>query len=122
MTDQLLTFARRRHLDPQVIHLNDLVVGITDMLRRTLGQHISVDLAGARYLADARRPGQFQSAIVNMAVNSRDAMPQGGKLVVETRNILLGRDHADFQSELTPGEVRAAIDLRHRHGYAAGDS
>ena len=49
-------------------------------------------------------PGQFQSAIVNMAVNSRDAMPQGGKLVVETRNVRLGRDLADFPSELTPGE------------------
>ncbi len=105
LTDQLLTFARRRHLDPQVIHLNDLVVGITDMLRRTLGQHISLSTSLAREIWPTRAdPGQFQSAIVNMAVNSRDAMPQGGKLVVETRNILLGRDHADFQSELMPGE------------------
>ena len=105
LTDQLLTFARRRHLDPQVIHLNDLVVGITDMLRRTLGQHISLATSLSRDIWSTRTdPGQFQSAIVNMAVNSRDAMPQGGKLVVETRNIVLGSDHADFQSELTPGE------------------
>jgi PAS domain S-box-containing protein len=105
LTDQLLTFARRRHLDPQVIHLNDLVVGITDMLRRTLGEHISLSTSLARDIWPTRAdPGQFQSAIVNMAVNSRDAMPQGGKLVVETRNILLGSDHMDFHSELTPGE------------------
>jgi PAS domain S-box-containing protein len=105
LTDQLLTFARRRHLDPQVIQLNDLVVGITDMLRRTLGQHISLSTSLARDIWPTRAdPGQFQSAIVNMAVNSRDAMPQGGKLVVETRNILLGSDQAEFHSELTPGE------------------
>jgi PAS domain S-box-containing protein len=105
LTDQLLTFARRRHLDPQVVDLNDLVVNITDMLRRTLGQHISLSTSLARDIWPTRAdPGQFQSAIVNMAVNSRDAMPQGGKLVVETRNISLGSDHADFESELTPGE------------------
>jgi PAS domain S-box-containing protein len=105
LTDQLLTFARRQHLAPQVVHLNELVVSITDMLRRTLGEHISLSTSLARDIWPTRAdPGQFQSAIVNMAVNSRDAMPQGGKLVVETRNILLGSDHADFQSELTPGE------------------
>ena len=75
------------------------------MLRRTLGQHISLSTSLARDIWPTRAdPGQFQSAIVNMAVNSRDAMPQGGKLVVETRNIRLGRDHVDFQSELIPGE------------------
>ena len=105
LTDQLLTFARRRHLDPQVIQLNDLVVSITDMLRRTLGEHITLSTSLAREVWPTRAdPGQFQSAIVNMAVNARDAMPQGGKLVVETRNILLDDEHADFQSELKPGE------------------
>ena len=105
LTDQLLSFARRRHLDPQVVDLNNLVVNITDMLRRTLGEHISLSTSLARDIWPTRAdPGQFQSAIVNMAVNSRDAMPHGGKLVVETRNIRLGRDHAEFQSELTSGE------------------
>jgi PAS domain S-box-containing protein len=105
LTDQLLTFGRRRHLDAHVIQLNDLVVGITDMLRRTLGEHVTLSTSLAREVWPTRAdPGQFQSAIVNMAVNSRDAMPQGGKLVVETRNIMLDIDHTDFQSELTPGE------------------
>jgi CheY-like chemotaxis protein len=100
-----LTFARRRHLDAQVIQLNDLVVNITDMLRRTLGEHITLSTALAREIWLTRAdPGQFQSAIVNMAVNARDAMPQGGKLVVETRNMLLDAEHTDFQSELKSGE------------------
>jgi signal transduction histidine kinase/CheY-like chemotaxis protein len=105
LTDQLLTFARRRHMDAHVIQLNDLVVNIADMLRRTLGEHISLSTSLARDVWPTRAdPSQFQSAIVNMAVNSRDAMPQGGKLVIETRNILLDADHADYQSELQPGQ------------------
>jgi len=104
LTDQLLTFARRRHMDAHVIQLNDLVVNIADMLRRTLGEHITLSTSLARDAWTTRAdPGQFQSAIVNMAVNSRDAMPQGGKLVIETRNIVLDTDHADYQSELQPG-------------------
>lgn len=111
LTDQLLTFSRRQHLDPQVIQLNELVVSITDMLRRTLGQHITLSTSLARDLWPTRAdPDQFQSAIVNMAVNSRDAMLRGGKLVVETRNIVLTSEHADFQAELKPGEyVQLAI-------------
>jgi PAS domain S-box-containing protein len=105
LTDQLLTFARRRHMDVQVIHLNDLVVGITDMLRRTLGEHITLSTSLARDVWPTRAdPDQFQSAIINMAVNARDAMPQGGKLVVETRNMVLDEEHADFQPDLQPGE------------------
>jgi PAS domain S-box-containing protein len=105
LTDQLLTFARRRHMDAQVIPLNDHVVGTTDMLRRTLGEHIMLSTSLSRNVwAICVDPGQFQSAIVNMAVNARDAMQQGGKLVVETRNIVLDTDHADFHPELQPGE------------------
>ena len=104
LTDELLTFARRRHMDAHDIQLNDLVVSITDLLRRTLGEHITLSTSLAREVWLTRAdPGQFQSAIVNMAVNARDAMLQGGKLVVETRNIMLDADHVDFQSDLKPG-------------------
>ena len=105
LTDQLLTFARRRHMDVHIIQVNDLVVSITDMLRRTLGEDITLSTSLARDLWPTRAdPAQFQSAIVNMAVNARDAMPHGGKLVVETRNIELDADHASYQAELQPGQ------------------
>jgi PAS domain S-box-containing protein len=105
LTDQLLAFARRRHMDAHVVQLNELVVSITDMLRRTLGEHITLSTLLARHIWATRAdPGQFQSAIVNMAVNARDAMPEGGKLVVETRNLVINEDQTDLQSELKPGE------------------
>jgi PAS domain S-box-containing protein len=104
LTDQLLSFSRRQHLDAHVIQLNDLVVGIADLLRRTLGEHITLSTWLARDLWLTRAdPSQFQSAIVNMAVNARDAMPQGGKLVVETRNVVFDADQADAHAELKPG-------------------
>ncbi len=105
LTDQLLTFARRRHMDAHIIQLNELVVSITDMLRRTLGEHIALSTSLARDVWLTRaNSAQFQSAIINMAVNARDAMPQGGKLVVETRNIELDDEQSDLQSDLKPGQ------------------
>jgi CheY-like chemotaxis protein len=92
-------------MDAHIIQVNDLVVSITDMLRRTLGEHITLSTSLARDLWPTRvDPGQFQSAIVNMAVNARDAMPEGGKLVVETRNIEFDADHASYQPELQAGQ------------------
>jgi PAS domain S-box-containing protein len=105
LTDQLLTFARKRHMDAQLIQLNDQVIGITDMLRRTLGEHVMLSTSLARNVWATRAdPGQFQSAIVNMAVNARDAMSHGGKLVIETRNIVFESDHGDFHPEIKPGK------------------
>jgi CheY-like chemotaxis protein len=105
LTDQLLTFARRRQMDTQFIQLNELVVSITDMLLRTLGEHIALSTSLARDVWPTRAdPSQFQSAIVNMAVNARDAMPYGGRLVVETRNIELDADDADLLPDLKSGQ------------------
>jgi PAS domain S-box-containing protein len=105
LTDQLLTFARRRHMDAQVFSVNDQVIATTEMLRRTLGEHLMLSTSLAHSVWSIRAdPGQFQSAVVNMAVNARDAMPEGGKLVIETRNIVLDSDHTDFHPELKSGQ------------------
>jgi PAS domain S-box-containing protein len=111
LTDQLLTFARRRHLDAQTLQLNDLVVGVTDLLRRTIGEHISLTTSLRPDLWETRTDqGQFQSALVNLAVNARDAMPNGGKLAVETDNVMLSADQANIYPGLVPGDyVRLSI-------------
>jgi signal transduction histidine kinase len=105
LTDQLLTFARRRQLDVQTLRLNDLVLSVGEMLRRTLGDHVTFSSSLAPDLWDTQAdPGQFQSAIVNLAVNGRDAMPKGGKLIIETRNVILDADQLGADFDVIPGE------------------
>jgi PAS domain S-box-containing protein len=104
LTDQLLTFSRKRHLDPHGIQLNDLVIGIASMLQRTIGEHITLSTSLSGDLWETRADsGQFQSAIVNMAVNARDAMPNGGRLIIETQNFLIEPDEESLLQELKPG-------------------
>jgi len=111
LTNQLLAFARRQQLAPQVIWLNDVVLGVAAMLRRTLGEQVQLSTSLAAGLWRTRAdPGQVQSAIVNLALNARDAMPKGGKLILETSNITLDADHFNADPELKPGDyVQLAI-------------
>jgi signal transduction histidine kinase len=87
LTAQLLAFSRRQPLAPQPIDANRLVTGMSEMLGRTIGEHIRIDtiLPDGLWHAFAD-PGQLESAIVNLAVNARDAMPGGGTLTIETAN------------------------------------
>ncbi|SMX42438.1 PAS domain-containing sensor histidine kinase [Actibacterium lipolyticum] len=93
LTERLLAFARRSPLEPQVIDLTALIHGLTDMLKRTLGAtvELSTAIADEPWLLKVD-PAQVESAIVNLAVNARDAMPGGGRLVLETQNIRLGEN------------------------------
>ncbi|KNG92185.1 PAS domain S-box protein [Pseudaestuariivita atlantica] len=103
LTERLLSFARRSPLEPRVVELNGLISGLSDMLRRTLGATIELKtvLSDAPWTVKVD-PTQFESAIVNLAVNARDAMPGGGRLVVETRNMALDEDYVADELQLSP--------------------
>src|SRR5262249_27724565 len=106
LTKQLLAFSRRQPLQPQPIDAGKLVAGMSDLLRRTLGETIATDTVLApelwRVSAD---PNQLESAILNLAINARDAM-QGadGKLTIETENTELDESYTVDQTDLQPGE------------------
>lgn len=104
LTDRLLAFARRSHLDPVDLDLNSLVLGLTDLLHRTLGEQIDLSNALSTSLWTVRAdPSQIESAVVNLALNARDAMATGGKLIIETRNAIVDEDYAASEIGLTPG-------------------
>jgi CheY-like chemotaxis protein len=105
LTQQLLAFSRRQPLNPKPTDINRLVAGMSDLVRRTIGENIAVEtvLAGGlwRVEIDAH---QLESALLNLAVNARDAMPEGGKLTIETANAHLDDGYADKYPELTAGQ------------------
>jgi PAS domain S-box-containing protein len=105
LTQRLLAFARRRPLQPQLLDLNRLVQDIRDLLRRSLGEDIEIEIVACPDLwpVNADR-GQLENSIINMAVNARDAMPDGGKLAIETANIYLDSDYARRNPGVVPGQ------------------
>lgn len=105
LTERLLSFARRSPLEPHVAELNGLIGGLTDMLRRTLGATVELEtvLSDDPWLVKVD-PTQFESAIVNLAVNARDAMPDGGRLIIETRNMSLDEDYIADELDLHPDD------------------
>jgi PAS domain S-box-containing protein len=104
LTRQLLTFARRDLVHAQVLSLNEVIRGVEQLLRRTLGEHIELIISPARDLwAVSADPGQVEQVIVNLAVNARDAMPGGGTLTIDTANIDVDETYVASRPELTPG-------------------
>ena len=95
LTQQLLAFSRKQLLQPRIIRLNDVVAGVESMLRRLIGENIGLTVRGSRDLGCVRAdPSRMEQIIMNLAVNSRDAMPHGGTLIIETRNVDLDQAHA----------------------------
>jgi PAS domain S-box-containing protein len=104
LTHRLLAFARRQPLIPESVDANQLVVSLEDLLRRTMGEAIDLEIAASDDLwCTLCDPNQLESALLNLAINARDAMPDGGKLTISTANAHLGDVTADTPA-LSPGD------------------
>jgi PAS domain S-box-containing protein len=105
LTSQLLSFSRRQPLAPHAVDVGRLLARLSDLLRRTLGEAIEIETATPGELWPAFcDPGQLESALVNLAVNARDAMRARGRLTIEADNSLLDEDYARTHAEVKPGE------------------
>ncbi|MBI3046868.1 MAG: response regulator [Acidobacteria bacterium] len=104
LTRQLLAFGRRQVLAPRIVSLNDVVADIAPMLRRLIEESVQIDLHLAQDLAAINvDPSQMEQVVLNLAVNARDAMPQGGKLTIETANAELDNAYAQTHGDVRPG-------------------
>ncbi len=104
LTQRLLAFSRRQTLDPKPIDTNRLIASMADLIRRTVGPAIEVEVVEAGGLWSTRvDPSQLENALLNLAINARDAMPDGGRLTIETANKWLDQ-RAAAERELTPGQ------------------
>jgi nitrogen-specific signal transduction histidine kinase len=104
LTRQLLAFSRRQILTPQVLDLNSIVANLENMLRRLIGENIELKTVQQSGLGRVKAdPGQVEQVIINLAVNARDAMPEGGKLTIETANVDLDGTYARSHAGVLPG-------------------
>ena len=105
LTHRLLAFSRRQPLDPKPVQMNRLIIGMSDLLGRTLGEHIKIEtVLSAGLWRVSADPNQLENAVLNLCVNARDAMPNGGKLTVETANMYLDETYAAYNKDAGIGE------------------
>jgi PAS domain S-box-containing protein len=105
LTHRLLAFSRRQPLDPKPVNANRLIAGMEDLLRRTIGESIELEIATAAGLWLTRCDShQLENAVLNLAINARDAMPTGGRLTIETANSHIDDAYATKARDIAPGE------------------
>jgi signal transduction histidine kinase len=101
---QLLTYARRQINHPQTVNLNQLITNVENLMHRVIGEQVEVVSLLSPVLAPVRiDPAQFETAILNLAINSRDAMAGGGRITIETQNVIVDQQHIANDPEATPG-------------------
>ena len=122
LTRQLLAFSRKQPLRPQQTNLNDIVTETGNLLRRSLGAQIEIDtvLAADLCVVSVDRP-QFETTLVNLCLNARDAMPGGGRLLVETRNVVLDEEYCMFNDGAVPGNYAMLSVTDEGAGIASAD-
>jgi PAS domain S-box-containing protein len=104
LTSQLLSFARRQVIEPVMFNANTLIKGIGKMLKSLLGEHIEVEIIPAENLLPVKvDPAQLEHSIINLVINAKDAMPSGGKVIIETQNVYLDENYAKSHPEVVPG-------------------
>ncbi len=105
LTQQLLAFSRKQIIDPKVLDLNLLIANVGKMLIRLIGENIDLKIVHGKDLGQVKvDPGQFDQILINLAVNARDAMPDGGTLLIETANVELDEEYcAGRPYQICPG-------------------
>jgi signal transduction histidine kinase/CheY-like chemotaxis protein len=105
VTRQLLTFSRRQVIDPKVLDLNDVIATVQRMLQRLIGEDVQLKVELQRPLGWVRiDPAQIEQILINLAVNARDAMPGGGKLMIETADVTLDEEYCRSHPHVRPGD------------------
>ncbi len=116
LTHRLLAFSRRQTLAPRAVDVNRLVDGMLDLVQRTVGPGIDVRHAGADDLWPALvDPSQLENSLLNLCINARDAMPDGGRIVIETQNRWIDRRRAEAQDMPRAVPVPVRVGYRRRH-------
>jgi PAS domain S-box-containing protein len=104
LTSRLLAFSRRQALSPRAIDVNKFLIGAADFMQRSLGEAVEIQAVGAPglWLIEAD-PNYLESALLNLAINSRDAMPDGGKITIEAENVFADEEYCRKNPEIVPG-------------------